>query len=210
MSQRASVFPRREHSLSFLRPFISNPRTLSEPLLLSPVPYHPPRLPYRTTRWRPSARRTSCPSGCHCTRPSLTPTLPHASTVPLTPPLPSPYTCTIRYHNGVPMASHRGSRARTLCPPHQAVSVSESCARPSCGRARALEAGARRRVPRRGYGDRARPAAIGRPPRRPAQPSMGASNSCSCGAGERHAILSLPLQHVFQPPPCSWASFSCV
>eukprot|EP00964_Phaeocystis_antarctica_P000894 scaffold505_cov45-Phaeocystis_antarctica.AAC.1 len=35
---------------------------------------------------------------------------------------------------------------------------------------RALEAGAWRRVPRRGC-DRARPAAIGRPPRRPAQPS---------------------------------------
>eukprot|EP00964_Phaeocystis_antarctica_P089430 scaffold57081_cov28-Phaeocystis_antarctica.AAC.1 len=65
------------------------------------------------------------------------------------------------------MASHRGSRARTLCPLHQAVSARVLRAPRAV---RALEAGAWRRVPRRGS-DRARPAAIGRPPRRPAQPS---------------------------------------
>ena len=65
------------------------------------------------------------------------------------------------------MASHGAPRARTLCPLHQAVSVRVMRAPREM---RALEAGAWRRVPRRGC-DRLRPAAIGRPPCRPAQSS---------------------------------------
>ena len=110
-----------------------------------------------------------CPSGYDIARPSLPhplPTLAHACTIPPTP-LQPPHTCTIRYHNGVPTASHRGPRVRTLYPLHQAVSVRVIRAPREV---RALEAGAWRRVPRRGC-DRARPAAIGRPPCQPAQSS---------------------------------------
>ena len=79
--------------------------------------------------------------------------------------------------NGV---HHRGSRARTLCPRHRVSGwcQSESCRASRVRRARSRRArgGACRVV----ASERARPAAIGRPPRRPAQPSLDVSNSCFC------------------------------
>ena len=61
-------------------------------------------------------------------------------------------------------------RARTHTPPREAVCRSESCAPLSCGaRARGGRVAAARAASVAGA--RARPAAIGRPPRRPAQPS---------------------------------------
>jgi hypothetical protein len=48
--------------------------------------------------------------------------------------------------------------------------------------------------------ERARPAAIAKPSRRSAQPSMGVSNYCSCGGGGLNAMRSEPLEAVFHPP----------
>ena len=84
-------------------------------------------------------------------QPPLRPTHPHATISDprprprIIPPRPPPTPA--RYHYGVPMASRRGPRARTLCPLHQAVSVRVMRAPREV---RALEAGAWRRVPRHG------------------------------------------------------------
>ena len=92
-------------------------------------------------------------SGCRSTHPSPIPparhTHPQPSRILLSHPRtipPRPPPTTARYHYGVPMASRRGPRARTLCPLHQAVSVRVMRAPREV---RALEAGAWRRVPPR-------------------------------------------------------------
>ena len=124
---------------------------------------------------------------CYCTRPSLTRFRPsHICTIPPTPtnPLtPAPHGTTIA-SQWRPAATHE---PHTLpAAPGGVVQVMRAPRE-----VRALEAGAWRRVPRRGC-DRARPAAMGRPPRRPAQLS-------SSGATPR---LQRPLCFLNCFAPC--------
>ena len=131
---------------------------------------------------------------------SLAPTLPDGlHRTPHLPPPSKPHTCTIgrRTTTGVPMASHRGAtRTHTLPRGTEAVSVdSTSRARPSSGAsARGGRVAARAASV---ASARARPAAIGRPPRRPAQPS-------SSGAAPRlqRALCLLKLVGPLWPFCC--------
>ena len=96
----------------------------------------PPHLHYTVLRWRPSTRRTPCPSGCAIARATIShppPTLPHLHRTPHPPPCsnpltPAPYGVPQWRPNGFPW---RTARTHTL--PAAPGGVSPSHVRPSGG-----------------------------------------------------------------------------